>query len=608
MTRKRRQRQVAERAGSSARSDPVTQYALDVVEGRQVAGPDVRNACNRHLKDLERDDIWFDVDAAQTFIDFCEEVIVLAGGQFEGKPFIPEPWQAFVGGSIFGWKKANGLRRFRGAYVETAKGSGKTPLAASIGFYMLMADGEARAEVYACATDKEQADVLFRDAVSMYQQSPELYDRLLPRGKDPNITQLTYLVEAGRFKPLSREAASKSGKRTSCALVDEFHEHPDGEMVDKLEADFKFRRQPLMFIITNSGSDLHSACGKYHSMAQKVCSGEQVDDEFFAYVCGLDEEDDPWTDPSCWPKANPSLGVTIQESYIRARMKKAENIPDKRAEVERLNFCIWTDAEAAWISKRVWKRALHPFEIEDVAGRKAWAGLDLSRRRDLTSMSVVIEDGTKEITRLVEREDQGDAVEIETVEPSFLALNEFWLPAENIREREDQDDQPYSIWAEDGFLQLTAGSAVKMSWVARRLAWVAQVFDLQGIYYDSYAIDLLDEAIDDLGLDLPLVEHPQGFRRSSTSGMWMPSSIERTEEAIEEGRLRVRPSPILTWNISNCAFERDPQDNRKLSKRKASGRIDGAVALVMALGGAVNPRQEKPADSYLSSIELAVLD
>ncbi len=575
------------------------------MEGAIVAGPHVRAACLRHMNDLDREDIWFDVEAASTILEFCQEVLRLAGGKFEGQPFIPEPWQAFVVGSLFGWKWVDtGQRRFQVAYVETAKGSGKTPLAAAIGFWMLMADGEERAEVYAAATDKDQAEVLFRDAVAMYQQSSDLFERLLPRGKDPNITNLSYRETGSFFRPLSYAAAAKSGKRTSCALVDEFHEHPNGELVDKLEADFKFRTQPLMFIITNSGSDLKSACGSYHTMAIQIAGGEKHDDRFFSYVCALDEDDDPWTDSLCWVKANPSLGRTITESYIEARMQKAINVPVKRAGVERLNFCIWTDAEDAWVTKRAWKQLLVDFDPEEFEGRKAWIGLDLSRKRDLTSMSVVIENGKTVIQKEVEEGFGEEAVE----EPCFLVYNAFWLPMSRIREREDEDGVEYSIWAEDGHMDLTAGAAVKMSWVAQKIAQVDDLFDVQAVAYDAYAITDLEDALDEISITLPLVEHPQGFRRSNDSGLWMPSSIEKSEEAIDEKRLKVKPNPILTWNVANTRFERDAQDNRKLSKRKATGRIDGTVALVMALGAAVNPQEDKPRESYLATGGLAVLE
>ena len=203
--------------------DPVTDYAADVVAGKIIAGPIVRGACRRHLSDLKRKDIRWDVDAALRVIGFFRDVCCLAGGKFEGEPFILEPWQAFAVGSIFGWRWLDGRRRFRTAYIETAKGSGKSPLAAGVGHYMLCADGESRPEIYAAATKKDQAMVLFRDAVAMYQQSPLLKKRLTPSGGNfKTIWQLTYLAISGWFKAISNDDG-QSGPRPYCALVDEVH-------------------------------------------------------------------------------------------------------------------------------------------------------------------------------------------------------------------------------------------------------------------------------------------------------------------------------------------------------------------------------------------------
>lgn len=551
-----------------------------MVDGRVLAGPLVRGTCARHLSDLKRKDLVWDVAAAERVLRFFPSVLRLAGGDFEGRPFHLEPWQAFVVGSLFGWRRPSGLRRFRTGYVETGKGSGKSPLSAGIGHYMLVADGESRAEVYAAATKKEQAMVLFRDAVAMFQQSPDLRARLTPSGSNP-IWQLTYLSKASFFKPISNDDG-QSGPRPYCALVDEVHEHKDASTIDMLEAGFKFRKNPLLLMITNSGSDVTSVCWSYHDLAARLVAGEAEDDEFFHYVCGLDEGDDPFASEDCWIKANPSLGVTIQPAYLRSRVERARNLPDKRNEVLRLNFCCWTDAEAAWMTKPVWQAVQRPFELAEVEGRKAWLGLDLAIRNDLCAAAAIVEDGFDSEGR-----------------PLFLGWVEFWLPAEKLAAKENEDNQPYSRWAEEGHLHLSEGNFVRQEFIAQRLVELAQVLDLQAVAYDEYAVKWLQIALDDLGAKLPLIEHPQGFRRGkrpeedgkvmgepATPGLWMPDSIAQAEEIIADRRIGIRPNPILTWNIASTTFERDAQGNRKLSKRKATGRIDGSVALVMGCGAA----------------------
>jgi phage terminase large subunit-like protein len=270
---------------TSISTDP-TAYAKAVRSGKIVAGPHVRAACARHLRDLEEGPargLAFDRQAVKRAIGFFADVLRLNGGRFEGKQFEVQPWQAFVLGSLFGWKRSDGTRRFRHAYIETAKGSGKSPLAAGIGLYMLTSDGEARAEVYAAAVKQEQAKVLFRDAIAMVRMSPRLSSMLmLSGGLDPdNISQ----PEHGRFfRPISseRQGRGQSGPRPHCALLDEIHEHPTNAMVEFLASGVKHRRSPLIFMITNSGSDRQTVCWEYHQYGVQVCEGTKENDAFFA--------------------------------------------------------------------------------------------------------------------------------------------------------------------------------------------------------------------------------------------------------------------------------------------------------------------------------------
>lgn len=589
--------------GWAAQVDRVTDYARGVVSRKIIAGPIVRGACKRHIDDLKRTDIRWDLGAAQRAIGFFSDVLCLAGGKFEGSAFILEPWQAFTVGSIFGWRWLDGRRRFRTAYIETAKGSGKSPLAAGVGHYMLCADGESRPEIYAAATKKDQAMVLFRDAVAMYQQSPLLKKRLTPSGGNfKTIWQLTYLAISGWFKPIANDDG-QSGPRPYCALIDELHEHKDESTVEMLEAGFKFRENPLLFMITNSGHDLTSTCGKYHTLAEKVCAGDVVDDEFFAYVCALDEGEDPFEDEACWIKANPSLGVTIQPAYLRSRINRARNLPAKRNEVLRLNFCVWTDAEAAWMTKDVWKAVQDPdLDLEKYARKKLIIGLDLAIRNDLNAIVGLLEDGVNDVG-----------------ESCFVGFSEFWLPKEKLREKADADGVDYQLWADQGHLGLSEGNFVRQEFIAQRLVELSQVYDLIGIAYDEYAIKWLIIELDRLGVKLPLIEHPQGFRRGPRPkeekkqraggpppkpGLWMPGSIGLAEQLVIDHRVKFKPNPILTWNVASATFEKDAQGNRTLSKRKATGRIDGAVALVMAAGAALNAPDGKSGQSYLETGEV----
>jgi hypothetical protein len=250
-----------------------------------VAGPHVRNAALRHLADLEhapgRGFTW-NLEAAMGAVDFFPDVLRLNGGQFEGRPFELHPSQVFIVGSLFGWQRADDSRRFRRAYIEIGKGNGKSPLAAGIGMYCLLADGEPRAEIYAAASKMDQAKVLFRDAIAMYEQSPALYKRLIPSGSQ-DVWNLADPQSGSFFRPIASDRG-QSGPRPSCALCDEVHEHRDGTMIEMLERGFKWRRQPLLVMITNSGTDRQSACWQEHLHAVRVAAGTMAPDDDATFI------------------------------------------------------------------------------------------------------------------------------------------------------------------------------------------------------------------------------------------------------------------------------------------------------------------------------------
>ena len=285
--------------------DRINEYAEGVLSGEIVAGPHVRNACRRHFDDLEKGPdrgLWFDIEDADRKIGFFENVLKLSEGQFEGQPFLLHPSQAFKIGSIFGWKRADGTRRFRRAYVEEGKGNGKSPLAGGIGLIGMTADGEAGAQVYAAAAKREQAGILFADAVKMVRASPALAKRIDFSGGPGREYNMAHHASGSFFRPVSRDTGkSGSGPRPYFVLADEVHELPDGKILEMLERGFKFRREPLLFMITNSGSDRNSICWAEHEWAVKVAAGnidavtdpsyvgEILDDAMFSYVCALDQ-------------------------------------------------------------------------------------------------------------------------------------------------------------------------------------------------------------------------------------------------------------------------------------------------------------------------------
>lgn len=559
--------------------DPVTDYARKVTSGKIVAGPYVRAACQRHLDDLKKGEkrgIFWDKEKALHGINFFPQTLRLAEGKHAGRPFELEPSQKFIVGSLFGWRGKDGARRFRTAYIEEGKGNGKTPLAAGVGLYGLAADQERGAEIYAAAVTRDQAGIMFRDATQMVDASPALSKRI-----DKTAHNLAYISTQSFFRPVSSEGRSLDGKRVHMALIDEIHEHRTPVVVDKMRAGTKGRRQALIFEITNSGYDRETICYYHHEYSIKVVTGAIQNDSWFAYVCALDEGDD-WRDRKVWPKANPLMGVSVTKKYLEEQVLEAEGMPAKQGVVKRLNFCIWTEGQTQWIRPEIWKKNGEAVKAEDLAGKEAFGGLDLSSKNDLSALVLAI-----------------------PIEVGWAILCWFWLPGDGLGERELRDGVPYVAWKEKGFLKTTPGAAVDYAWIAEELLQVAEDYDIKGIAFDRWGMNVLkrhlDEAgvryyvrekEDDKGEGIAFIPHGQGYKD-------MSPAVTALEDALLQGKLRHGMNPILTWNASNAELMQDPAGNRKLIKGKNPGkRIDGIVALAMAMSLATGAKIQVKMPEY----------
>lgn len=582
-------------------ADRTRAYAEAVIAGEIVAGPHVRNACRRHMLDLKeggKRGLRFDQDAAQYAFSFFEDILRLSEGQFEGKAFHLDPSQAFIIGSLFGWLRADGTRRFRRAYVEQGKGNGKSPLAGGIGLLGMVSDGEAGAQVYSAAAKREQAGILFADAVKMVKQSPALKKRLEFSGGEGREFNIAHHASQSFFRAVSKDTGKTgSGPRPYFVLVDEVHELPDRKIIEMLERGFKFRRQPLLFMITNSGSDRNSVAWEEHEHAVKVAAGhteavndptfvgEPLDDNTFSYVCALDDGDDPLRDPKCWVKANPLLGVTITESYLRDVVAQAKAIPGQLNGIQRLHFCIWTDAETAWMTRATLEPALTDFDPAMHAGQPVFIGLDLSQNRDITALGAVVQTGVNAENK-----------------PLFDAWIEAWTPGDTIQARELRDKMPYSVWKREGHIHAPPGESINYRHVAQTLAEYAERYAIQMVAYDRYAFRRFEEDVDEIGLSLEFIEHPQGGLKKGKptqamidaaknaekqpEGLWMPGSVRLLEDALLEGRIRLKRNPVLISAMMSAVTEEDKWGNHWLAKTRSINKIDAAVALAMAFGAA----------------------
>jgi len=585
----------------SISADPATAYALAVQAGEVIAGPHVRASCARHLGDLEtgpaRGLVW-DADAAARALGFFPDVLRLSEGQFDGEPFRLHPSQEFIVGSLFGWKRADGTRRFRRAYVEQGKGNGKSPLAGGVGLFGMMADREAGAQVFAAAAKMDQARILFNDAVGMVRQSPMLAARITPTGLNP-VNNLADMATGSYFRPVGRDTGKTgSGLRPHFVLLDELHEHPNRDTLEMLERGFKFRRQPLILMITNSGSDRNSVCWEEHEHAVKVAHGEADDDSTFSYVCALDEGEDPLDDPSCWVKANPLLNVTITDEYLAGVVAQAKQMPSKLNGILRLHFCVWTDAETAWMTRAALEPCLADFEPAEHHGKPVWIGCDLSQNRDITALAAVVRTGEVQV------EAERDGIVQKVVKPTFDAWIEAWTPGDTMAARALKDKLPYEVWAKAGHIHAPRGQSIRFDHVAQAVAEYDHDFELKCLAYDRYAFKRgFEPECEKLGISVEFVEHPQGGTKKGKpteamidaakqsdrepEGLWMPASMRELEDAILEGRIRIKRNPVLISAMMSAVTDEDRWGNRWLAKERAVNKIDCAVALCMAIGAAV---------------------
>lgn len=407
--------------------------------------------------------------------------------------------------------------------------------------------------------------ILFRDAVAMVDQSPHLAANLVKSGRNP-VWNLAHLKTGSFFRPIANDNA-QSGPRPHVALLDEVHEHKTGLMVEMMRAGLKGRRQPIIVMITNSGTDKQSVCWHYHEYAARVASGMVEDDSFFGYVCALDEGDDPFSDDKCWVKANPLLGVTIPKRYIEEQVREAIGMPGKESIVRRLNFCEWVAAESPWIGGEIWMGAKDSaYDDALLEGRKCYGGLDLSSTTDLTAFALLFEPTDKD--------------------PHWRQKVWFWLPADKLDEREKRDRVPYSAWRAAGWLETTPGAAIDKRFVLAKVVQAASRYRVASIGYDRWRIEDFKALVDDEGVELPLEPFGQGFQS-------MAPAVDEYERMLISGELRHDGNPVMTWNAASAVLDTDPAGNRKVTKRRATGRVDGIVAAVMAAGISLKAQPEK---------------
>ena len=570
--------------------DPVTAYARSVVDGQTVAAKLVRLACARHLRDLDtgaaRGLVWKPAQAVRV-IEFFADVLCLPDEDDEGtttggKPFILSPFQAFIAGSLFGWYTASGARRFRVAYVETAKGSGKTPFGAGILIYGAVADGERGAQCFCAAVTKDQAKLAFTDAENMVKVSPEL-DALF----DQKVNNLAVLSTGCFIRPISAEKRGLDGKRVHMALIDELHEHPSNVVTAKMRAGTKNRQSALILEITNSGFDRDTVCWEHHDMSRQILEGLIENDAWFAFICHLDAcqrcqkagkyqpsddcpDCDDWkTEGPHWLKANPNLGVSLSWQYLREQVREAVDLPSQRNLVRRLNFCQWTQQATAWLSPEAWATCKGPISSASLVGRECFVGIDLSDKIDLSAVVLVF---PRELDRDAPAPSDG-----EPIDRAVDVLPYFWMPEKTLARRAQEDKIPYPDWAQAGHVFTSPGSLIDHDAIVEFvIGTLAAKYKIRGIGIDQAgAAGVVSKLQRHFG-DTLVEEIPQGFRRLSA-----PSKL--LEALIVSGNLAHDGNPCMGWCLGNLAIEENAWREIRPVKMNQRKRIDGGVALIDGL-------------------------
>lgn len=516
-------------------------------------------------------EFWFDEKAATVAVNFFERLLVHSKGEWAGLPFKLEPWQANnIIRPLFGWKRPDGTRRYRTAYIEVPRKNGKSTIGAGIALYGLHADGEPGAEVYSAAADREQASIVFEEAKAMTAASPVLTKR-------SEIFKRSIVVRGERsvYKVLSADAFTKHGLNPSVVVFDELHAQPNRDLWDVMKTGMGARRQPLMVAITTAGYDRNSICWELHEYAEGVANGTIEDDSFFAYIAAASPEDD-WQDPATWAKANPGLGVTVKVEYLEQEARRAALTPAYENTFKRLHLNIWTQQQTRWLQLEAWDKCGEAVDPDELGGRTCYAALDLASTTDIAALILVFPDG----------EDP----------EKFEVTTNFWIPGDNVLEKVRRDRVPYDVWVRQGLVTATEGNVIDYKAIEVRIDELAQRFDIKELAYDRWGSTELIQRLQDAGMNV--IPFGQGFASMS------PPTKELLNLVLA-GRIKHGGNPVLRWMAGNLVVRQDPAGNIKPDKAKSTARIDGMVALIMAMDRAT--RKDDQGDEVYSDRGLLVI-
>ena len=476
-------------------------------------------------------------------------------GTWAGKPFELIDWQEQIIRDLFGTLKPNGYRQFNTAYVEIPKKMGKSELAAAVALLLTCGDNEERAEVYGCAADRNQASIVFNVAADMVRMCPALAKRVKILDSQK---RLIYQPTGSIYQVLSADVGNKHGFNTHGVVFDELHTQPNRKLYDVMtKGSGDARMQPLYFLITTAGDNQNSICWEVHQKALDIIDGRKNDPTFYPVIYGAAQEDD-WSDPKVWKKANPSLGITVGMDKVKAAFQSARQNPAEENSFRQLRLNQWVKQAVRWMPMDKWDACAFSVDPVTISGRVCYGGLDLSSSTDITAFVLVFPP--------LDEEDK------------YVILPYFWIPEDNIDLRVRRDHVNYDVWEKQGFLQTTEGNVVHYGFKETFIEELGMKYNIREIAFDRWGAVQMTQNLEGLGFNV--VPFGQGFKDMS------PPTKELMKLTLEQ-KIAHSGHPVLRWMMDNIFIRTDPAGNIKADKEKSTEKIDGAVATIMALDRAI---------------------
>lgn len=500
-------------------------------------------------------DSYYDKDAADHAVCFIEKFCCHTQGQWDGEPFELIDWQEQIIRDIFGILKPNGYRQFNTAYIEIPKKNGKSELAAAVALYLLCADFEPGAQVYGCAADRDQAKIVFDVALEMVKRSPLLMSKMTIRQSQK---EMEYNPTGSKYKALSADVANKHGFNIHGVIFDELHTQPNRKLFDVMtKGSGDARMQPLYFLITTAGDNVNSICYEQHQKAKDILEGRKHDATYYPVIFGADE-DEEWTDPKVWKKANPSLGITIGMDKVQTACEQAKQNPAEENSFRQLRLNQWVKQAVRWMPMDKWDACGSPFNPEMLEGRVCYGGLDLSSTTDLTAFCLVFPP--------------------EDEDSPYYVLPYFWMPEDTLDLRVKRDHVPYDLWEKQGYIQTTEGNVIHYGFIEKFIEELGTKYNIREIAFDRWGATQCVQNLE--GMGFTVVPMGQGFASMS------PPTKELMTLTLQQN-IAHGGHPVLRWNMDNICIRTDPAGNIKADKSKSTEKIDGAIAMIMALDRAI---------------------